>query len=131
MAFETGATSQNPEVSDARDAELPINVTTRRGTACWHVSKMAMHHELNRGSLLGSTKAAPLRNGRATFHNAFSHLHGCTESLRVVAPALGTGLQRHAQLHATYDLVGGAMIAAGVNDVLKIRLNVPAVIDIK
>jgi hypothetical protein len=40
-------------------------------------------------------------------------------------------LERHAQLHAEHDLVGGVAVAAGIDDVLKIRLNVPAMIEIE
>ena len=40
-------------------------------------------------------------------------------------------LQRYAQLHAQYDLVGSAMVAARIDDVLKIRLNIQAVIEIE
>ena len=46
-------------------------------------------------------------------------------------PALRTGLQRHAQLDSEHDYVSGAVVAAGIDNVLKIRLNVRPAKDIE
>src|SRR6202043_1449801 len=45
--------------------------------------------------------------------------------------ALRTGLQRHAQLDSEHPYVRGALVAAGIDNVLKIRLNVRPVKDIE
>src|ERR1700726_2521392 len=45
--------------------------------------------------------------------------------------ALRTGLQRHAQLDSEHPNVRGAVVAAGIDNVLKIRLNVRPVKDIE
>ena len=42
-----------------------------------------------------------------------------------------TGLQRHAQLDPEHPNVRGAVVAAGINNVLEIRLNVRSVKDIE
>jgi len=54
-----------------------------------------------------------------------------SRSERSEGPGRGRGLQRHVQLHAEYELVGGSVVTAGIDDVLKIGLNVKAVIEIK
>src|ERR1700726_4780439 len=45
--------------------------------------------------------------------------------------ALRTGLQRYAQLDSEHPYVRGALVAAGIDNVLKIRLNVRPVKDIE
>src|SRR6516225_1337459 len=50
---------------------------------------------------------------------------------RRLAPALRTGLQRHAQLDSEHPDVRGALVAAGIDNVLNTRLNVCSVEDIE
>jgi NAD(P)-dependent dehydrogenase (short-subunit alcohol dehydrogenase family) len=48
-----------------------------------------------------------------------------------LTPALRTGLQRHAQLDSKHPYVPGALVAAGIDNVLKIWLNVCPVEDVE
>jgi hypothetical protein len=45
--------------------------------------------------------------------------------------ALKTGLQRHAHLDSEHNDVLGGAVAAGIDNVLKIRLNVCPVVDVE
>ena len=54
-----------------------------------------------------------------------------SRSERIEGRGRGRDLQRHVQLDAEYELVSGTVVAAGVDDVLQIGLNVKAVIEIE